>query len=120
MVFFQESSMSIDINGKKVEYWSGKSIISYIIPSHINLSMTNDSYDNLKENDEIKDMMNKVIIENGSLISYGMDKAMFTKTSKGLIHTIYNDLGPEDVKILLMIYKKLYLISFLLKVSVLE
>ena len=28
----------------------------------------------------------------------GLDKAMFTKTSKGLIHTIYNDLGPERCK----------------------
>ena len=93
-----ESSMSIDMNGKKVEYWSGKTIISYIIPPHINLTMTNDSYDNLKENDEIKNMMNKVIIENGNLISGGMDKAMFTKTSKGLIHTIYNDIGPERCK----------------------
>ena len=27
-----KSSMSIEINGKNVEYWSGKSIISYIIP----------------------------------------------------------------------------------------
>ena len=37
--------------------------------------------------------LNKVIIKNGKLISGGLDKKIFTKTSKGLIHTIYNDLG---------------------------
>ena len=26
------------------------------------------------------------------------DKSLFTKTSKGLIHTIYNDFGPERTK----------------------
>ena len=89
-----ESSITIE----KVEFWSGKSILSYIIPKHINLTMTNDAYDNLKEDDTIKDMMNKVIIENGELLSGGLDKGMFTKTSQGLIHTIHNDLGPERCK----------------------
>jgi DNA-directed RNA polymerase II subunit RPB1 len=93
-----EPSMSVDVNGNKVEYWSGKSIISYIIPNHINLTMTNDAYDNLKEDETIKDKMNKVIIKNGELISGGLDKGAFTKTSQGLIHTIYNDLGPERCK----------------------
>jgi DNA-directed RNA polymerase II subunit RPB1 len=89
-----ESSITIE----KVEFWSGKSILSYIIPKHINLTMTNDAYDNLKEDDTTKDMMNKVIIENGELLSGGLDKGMFTKTSQGLIHTIHNDLGPERCK----------------------
>ena len=93
-----DSTMSIEIDGKNIEYWSGKSIISYIIPKNINLTMTNDAYDSLKESDVIKDEMNKVIIKDGELISGGLDKGMFTKTSKGLIHTIYNDLGPERCK----------------------
>jgi DNA-directed RNA polymerase, beta'' subunit/160 kD subunit len=93
-----KSSMSIEVNGKKIEYWSGKTILSYIIPKHINLTMTNDAYDTLKENDSIKNQMNKVVIENGELLSGGLDKGMFTKTSKGLIHTIYNDLGPDRCK----------------------
>ena len=42
--------------------------------------------------------MNKVVIENGKIISGGLDKGVFTKTSKGLIHTIYNDLGAERCK----------------------
>jgi len=93
-----ESSMKVNLNGNDVEYWSGKDILSYIIPDNINLVMTNDSYDNLKEEDHIKDEMNKVVIENGKITSGGLDKGVFSKTSKGLIHTIYNDLGPERCK----------------------
>tara|TARA_Y100000817_G_scaffold175199_1_gene136826 strand:+ start:4024 stop:8607 length:4584 start_codon:yes stop_codon:yes gene_type:complete len=93
-----ESTMKVNLHGKEVPYWSGKSILSYIIPNNINLVMTNDSYDTLNEDTPIKDQMNKVIIENGEIISGGLDKSVFTKTSKGLIHTIYNDLGPERCK----------------------
>tara|TARA_B100000214_G_scaffold342192_1_gene289814 strand:- start:2250 stop:6836 length:4587 start_codon:yes stop_codon:yes gene_type:complete len=93
-----DSSMKINLHGKDVHYWSGKKILSYIIPNNINLEMTNDSYDTLNEEEHIKDLMNKVIIENGEVTSGGLDKGVFTKTSKGLIHTIYNDLGPERCK----------------------
>ena len=48
------------------------------------------------------DYLNKVIIENGEIKSGGLDKKIFTATSKGLIHTIYNDLGPERTKCLLI------------------
>ena len=93
-----DSTMKVNLNGKDVHYWSGKSILSYIIPNNINLVLTNDSYDTLDEDNHIKDQMNKVIIENGEITSGGLDKGVFTKTSKGLIHTIYNDLGPERCK----------------------
>ena len=92
------STMKTNLHGKDVHYWSGKSILSYIIPKNVNLVLTNDSYDNLDEDVTIKDQMNKVIIENGEITSGGLDKSVFTKTSKGLIHTIYNDLGPERCK----------------------
>ena len=88
-----ESSKKLNLGGEDIHYWSGKKILSYIIPKNINLVMTNDSYDNLKE-----DAINKVIIKDGEIISGGLDKSVFTKTSKGLIHTIFNDLGPERTK----------------------
>ena len=55
--------------------------------------MKNNSYDTNPD-----DYLNKVIIENGEIKSGGLDKKIFTATSKGLIHTIYNDLGPERTK----------------------
>ena len=39
--------------------------------------------------------MNKIIIKNGVLTNGSLDKNTFTKTSKGLIHTIYNDFGHD-------------------------
>tara|TARA_B100001094_G_scaffold312283_1_gene348802 strand:- start:12572 stop:17140 length:4569 start_codon:yes stop_codon:yes gene_type:complete len=78
---------------KDVPFWSGKDILSYIIPNNINITMKNNSYDTLQD-----DELNKVIISNGQITSGGLDKSIFTKTSKGLIHTIYNDLGPERTK----------------------
>jgi DNA-directed RNA polymerase II subunit RPB1 len=85
-----ESSNQINVNEKEIPLWSGKDIISYIIPDIINLKMNNNSYDNLKN-----ELLNTVIIKNGKLVSGGLDKGVFEKTSKGLIHTIYNDLGPQ-------------------------
>ena len=88
-----KSTIQLDINNKEVEMWSGKSILSYIIPKNINLVMDNDSYDN-----QPIDSLNKVVIKNGEVISGGLDKNIFTSTSKGLIHTIFNDLGSERTK----------------------
>jgi DNA-directed RNA polymerase II subunit RPB1 len=86
-------SIIIKLNDVDTPMWSGKSILSYIIPHTINLTMENMSYDNHKD-----DFLNKVIIQNGKIISGAFDKDTFTKTSKGLIHTIFNDLGPERTK----------------------
>ena len=88
-----ENSLEINVKGEDVKMWSGKDIMSYIIPESINLTMNNSSYDTISD-----DYLNKVIIKNGKLISGSLDKGVFTKTSKGLIHTIYNDLGPKETK----------------------
>ena len=90
--------------GKSIESWSGKCILSYILPDHINLEMKNSSYDNISSdnNDTLKkliaentDKINNVKIVKGEIQQGTFDKGLFSKTSKGLIHTIYNDLSPE-------------------------
>tara|TARA_B110000285_G_C15138603_1_gene629056 strand:- start:605 stop:5173 length:4569 start_codon:yes stop_codon:yes gene_type:complete len=92
-------------NNNKIPLWSGKRILSYIIPDNINLRMPNMSYDtyndNKSENSSQKtkniikynNQINIVNIVNGSIKSGTFDKNLFTKTSKGLIHTIFNDIG---------------------------
>ena len=86
-------SITIKLADRDIHYWSGKCILSYIIPTNINLTMENDAYYQQKN-----DQLNKVIIKNGEILSGGLDKSTFTATSKGMIHTIYNDLGPERTK----------------------
>ena len=99
-----ESDNGYEKNGKRINLWSGKSILSYIIPKNVNLTMENSSYDNISSTDsnrmktllsENNDKINIVEILNGSIKQGVFDKGLFTKTSKGLIHTIFNDLGPE-------------------------
>ena len=77
----------------RIELWTGKQIMSFILPKNINLKMENQSYDN-----NPIDEKNIVEIIEGTVTQGTFDKGLFTKTSKGLIHTIYNDLGPQRAK----------------------
>ena len=88
--FIPEPEITID---DRIELWSGKQILSFIIPTNINLTQENASYDN-----EPVDIKNIVEIVEGVIQQGTFDKGLFTKTSKGLIHTIYNDLGPMRTK----------------------
>jgi DNA-directed RNA polymerase II subunit RPB1 len=88
--FIPEPEILID---DRLPMWSGKQILSFIIPNNINLKQENESYDN-----EPVDVKNMVEIIGGVIKQGAFDKGLFTKTSKGLIHTIYNDLGSDRTK----------------------
>jgi len=101
-----ESDNDFEIDGIKTLLWSGKSILSYILPENINLEMINADFDNNTGNldsdnrkksllSQYNEKINIVKIVNGIIKQGTFDKGLFTKTSKGLIHTIYNDLGSE-------------------------
>jgi len=85
--------ITLDRNGSSIEMWTGKQVMSFILPDNINLRMENGSYDN-----NPIDEKNIVEIINGSVKQGTFDKGLFTKTSIGLIHTINNDLGPIRAK----------------------
>ena len=91
--FIPNPEITIDQNGSNLDMWTGKQILSYIIPNHINLEQTNGSYDNNPDKE-----MNIVKIIEGNIQQGTFDKGLFTKTSIGLIHTINNDCGPERCK----------------------
>ena len=74
-----------------IELWTGKSIFSYILPK-IDLEMNN------KLSEKKNDRYNYVVIVRGLLKQGALDKDLFTKTSKGMIHTIYNDFGSDRCK----------------------
>ena len=99
-----DSDNNYEIDGKVIPLWSGKSILSYILPENINLEMKNSGYDNNKQGvgnrkkellAQYNDNINVVKIVNGIIKQGTFDKGLFSKTSKGLIHTIYNDLGSD-------------------------
>ena len=71
-----------------IELWTGKQILSYILPNNINLTTKNNSWSEDSPNDDI---INIVKIVKGIIKQGTFDKGLFTQTSKGLIHTIHND-----------------------------
>ena len=81
-----------NVDGKNIKYYTGKQVFDFILPENLNLEMEN----GLCENN--KDTKNYVKIVEGMLIQGGLDKGLFTKTSKGLIHTIFNDHGENRAK----------------------
>jgi len=83
----------LDQRDTDLEMWTGKQILSYIIPNNINLNQPNESYDNNED-----DNMNIINIIQGNITKGTFDKSIFTRTSIGLIHTINNDCGPQRCK----------------------
>ena len=101
---YPDADKFITKNEKNIPLWSGKCILSYIIPNTVHLEMPNMTYDNVKDNKgelseakkltaESNEKINLVKIVNGIIKQGTFDKTLFSKTSKGLIHTICNDLG---------------------------
>ena len=124
---FPESDKYVLKDGKKIDLWSGHAILSYIIPENVNLKIPNSSFDNYKDSDtsnstnQIKNIakhnneINIVEIISGIIQKGTFDKNLFTKTSKGLIHTIYNDLG--DIRANNFIYDLQKIVSYILLIE---
>jgi len=84
------------INNKDIQKWSGKQIISTIIPKNINIRSPNKSFE---EKENSRDDENYVIIENGELKQGIIDKTIYQNRTKGLIHSIYNECGQEETRL---------------------
>ena len=124
---FPESDKYVMKEGNKIELWSGHALLSYIIPDNVNLSIPNSSFDNYKDADisnstnQIKNIakhnseINIVEIIGGMIQKGTFDKNLFTRTSKGLIHTIYNDLG--DIRANNFIYDLQKIVSYILLIE---
>ena len=69
--------------------WSGQQILSQLLPP-INMDMGNGMY---KDN-KVKE--NFVRIREGEILEGIFDKDIFSKPSKGIIHTVFKDYGPTD------------------------
>jgi DNA-directed RNA polymerase beta' subunit len=82
---------SIEGNVKK---FSGHQILSTIMPSKINLNRGNGQYDQ-----DTPDSEHLVKIENGKVIQGCFDKDIYQSRTFGIIHTIFNEYGPEETKL---------------------
>ena len=70
-----------------IKKWSGRQLLSTIIPKNINIDMANSSYDEEKpDKDE-----NFVRIHNGEILGGVIDKTVYQSRTKGLVHSIFNE-----------------------------
>jgi DNA-directed RNA polymerase beta' subunit len=78
-----------------IKRWSGRQLLSTIIPKNINIEMANSSYD--KDEIDHKDE-NFVTIRNGEILGGVIDKTVYQSRTTGLIHSIFNEYDPMETK----------------------
>lgn len=77
--------------------WTGKQLLSMVIPKGINVRTFHSVHPDL-ETTYISPGDTRVIIENGDLICGIICKNTVGPKPGGLIHTIFNELGPDETK----------------------
>jgi DNA-directed RNA polymerase II subunit RPB1 len=83
----------VNKNGNKK--WTGKQLLSEIIPNNVNLINGNDQYDaDIKKDDK----KNLVIIENGKIKQGVFDKKIYQDRTNGLVHIVYNENGEDEAR----------------------
>jgi DNA-directed RNA polymerase II subunit RPB1 len=83
----------VHIKGNKK--WTGKQVLSEIIPNNINLVNGNNQYDaDINKNDK----KNLIIIENGNIKQGIFDKKIYQDRTNGLVHIVYNENGEEEAR----------------------
>ena len=84
-----------ELNIKGNKKWSGKQVLSQIIPKNINLVNGNNQYDaDINKNDK----KNLIIIENGQIKQGIFDKKIYQDRTNGLVHIVYNENGEDEAR----------------------
>jgi DNA-directed RNA polymerase beta' subunit len=79
-------------NNGLIKKWSGRQLLTSVIPKNISLKTPN------RNSDGPNDNKNNVLIENGEIVRGIFDKSIYQNQTKGLVHTIYNECGPDDTR----------------------
>ena len=83
----------VDISDVQDRTYTGKQLLSTIVPKNINVRTTNKNYRGEGDNE------NLVVIQNGDIIQGVVDKSIYQSMTKGLVQSIYNDCGPEATRL---------------------
>jgi DNA-directed RNA polymerase II subunit RPB1 len=78
----------------KIKMWSGRQALSSTLPSNVNFKGANNSYDD--KNGEDKE--NYVVIESGEIKQGRLDTKVYQDRTRGLVHSIFNEYGPEETR----------------------
>ena len=82
------------IHNKKIKLWSGRQALSSTIPVNVNFKGSNNSFDDKHGEDK----ENYVIIENGQIKQGRLDTKIYQDRTRGLVHSIFNEYGPEETR----------------------
>tara|TARA_B110000259_G_scaffold169063_1_gene198635 strand:- start:921 stop:6944 length:6024 start_codon:yes stop_codon:yes gene_type:complete len=80
---------------KDMKKWTGRQILSEIIPENVNIVSGNNQYDpDIKKNDD----QNLIKIENGNIKQGIFDKTIYQNRTNGLIHFVHNENGEDEAR----------------------
>ncbi len=82
------------VNGM-VKRWSGRQALSATLPPNVNYRGANKSFDEKKADDK----ENFVVIENGEIKQGRLDTKVYQDRTKGLVHSIFNEYGPDETRL---------------------
>lgn len=80
-----------------IQRWTGRQILSTIIPKKINVDMKTSQYN--EDQTEQEKERHTISIRNGDILSGTFDKEVYQARTRGLIHSIYNEYGPDETRI---------------------
>ncbi|KND04665.1 DNA-directed RNA polymerase II subunit RPB1 [Spizellomyces punctatus DAOM BR117] len=83
---------------KPVPLWTGKQIMSLVIPPKINVTGYHSAFDEQTDKDDGSSSDCKVLIENGELLTGILCKKTVGSSANGIIHVTMNEHGPEAAK----------------------
>ena len=78
------------------KYWTGRQALSMILPDRVNLEMKTDSFD--EEKSAVENENFKISIKNGEVLSGAISKDIYQARTRGIIHTVFNEYGPEETR----------------------
>lgn len=92
-VAIPEASINPQQKDKK---WTGHQLLSTIIPDKVNIEYKTDRYDDKKSDAENKNAIIK--IKNGECSSGAFDKTVYQAGTRGIVHQVFNEYGPEETR----------------------
>jgi len=84
-----------DIKENNIKKWSGRKLLSQILPKSINITNGNSQYDPDEKKD---DKQNLIKIINGDIKQGVFDKKIYQDRTNGLVHVIYNDINENEAR----------------------
>ena len=84
----------------KIKKWTGRQLLSTIMPEKVNVYTRTDAYDESKS-EEVNRKNNCVIeVKNGLIVAGTFSKDVYQAQSKGIIHQVFNEYGPDETRYL--------------------